>query len=260
MGQRVRIARADGVATVTIVNPPVNAMDDETIVALQAAAEQLARDQDVRAVVLTGSGTKAFVAGADLASIGEHLGVESGMDAHVALTRPMFEAWSQLRQPLIAAIQAHAVGGGLELALLCDLIVADPRARFGLPEVTLGLMPGGGGTQRLPRRIATALALELMLLGELIPAERAARIGIVNEVAEEGAALQRAEEIAKRIAALPALAVQSIKRAGRQASEVGLSDGLQLERDLFLRTAASADAREGASAFLRHRTAHFEHR
>jgi enoyl-CoA hydratase/carnithine racemase len=250
----------DGTATVTVDNPPVNALDDAILERLAELARQLARSSEIRAVVLTGAGSKAFIAGADLAEIRDHLGRPGGLDAHVALTRPLFEAWRALPQPTIAAVQGHAVGGGLELALACDLIVADPRARFGLPEVTLGLMPGGGGTQRLPRRVGFSSALELLLLGELIDAQRARQLGIVNEVAEQGAALQRARQLAVRIAALPALAVQAIKRAVANTTEIGLSDGLEAEREMFLRVAASRDAHEGAEAFLEKRQASFEHR
>ncbi len=256
----VALEVCDGVATVTVDNPPVNAMDDATLGGLATAARAIAGDAQVRAVVLTGTGAKAFMAGADLAAICDHLGHRGGMDEHVALTRPVFEAWRALMAPVVSAVQAHAVGGGLELALTGDLIVADPRARFGLPEVTLGLIPGGGGTQRLPRRIGPAGASELMLLGRLLTAERAHALGIVNVVAAEGEALTEARAIAVRLAALPAVAVQAVKRALRLTGEAGLSDGLDAERDLFLTVAASADAHEGATAFLQKRDPRFQHR
>lgn len=257
MAPTVAVDTVDGVATVTVDNPPVNALDDATLAGLGEAARALAGDDAVRAVVLTGGGERAFLAGADLAAIRDHLGVPGGMDDHVALTRPTFEAWRTLPQPTIAAVQAHAVGGGLEFALICDLIVADPGAKLGVPEVTLGLIPGGGGTQRLPRRVPVAVAREMLFLGDLIDAERARQIGIVNVVSEPGAALAGAREVAARIAALPAVAVQAAKRAAREATEHGLDAGLDAERDLFLATAASADAREGADAFLERRPAKF---
>jgi enoyl-CoA hydratase/carnithine racemase len=260
MAGTVRVETVDAVVTVTVDNPPVNALDDATLAGLGDAARGIARDPGVRAVVLTGSGEKAFLAGADLSAIRAHLGVPGGMDDHVALTRPTFEAWGSLPQPVIAAVQAHAVGGGLEFALICDLIVADPKAKLGLPEVTLGLIPGGGGTQRLPRRVAPGVAREMLLLGGLIDAARAREVGIVNEVSEPGAATARAQELAARLAALPAVAVQAVKRAAREASEVGLDAGLELERGLFLEAAASADAREGADAFLGRRRPKFRNR
>jgi enoyl-CoA hydratase/carnithine racemase len=260
MAGPIEVETADGVATVTVDNPPVNALDDATLAGLGDAARGLAADDEVRAVVLTGAGERAFLAGADLAAIRDHLGVAGGMDDHVALTRPTFEAWRLLPQPVIAAVQAHAVGGGLEFALICDLIVADRKAKLGVPEVTLGLIPGGGGTQRLPRRVAPAVAREMLLLGGLIDAGRAREIGIVNEVTEPGAAVDRAHELALRLAALPAVAVRAIKAAARASAEVGLDEGLDLERDLFLEAAASADAREGADAFLGRRRPKFRNR
>jgi enoyl-CoA hydratase/carnithine racemase len=257
----VGTAVADGVATVTVDNPPVNALDDATLEALGAAAGELSGREDVRAVVLTGAGDKAFLAGADLRTLVHALGTPE-MEAHVALTRPVFEAWRGLEVPVVAAVAANAVGGGLEFALACDLIVADPRARFGVPEVTLGLIPGGGGTQRLPRRVGWTAAMELLLLGRLVSAERAQQLGLVNVVAAEGAAREEAGALAGRLAALPAVALRAAKRAARLAVEGGvpLDEGLDAERELFLAVAASADAREGAEAFLAKRRPAFEHR
>jgi enoyl-CoA hydratase/carnithine racemase len=255
----VTVERDGAVATVIVENPPVNSLDDPTLEGLGEAAGKLAGDAEVRAIVLTGAGEKAFLAGADLRSLQHALGTPE-MDAHVALTRPVFDAWRALEQPVVAAVQASAVGGGFEFMLVCDLIVADPRARFGLPEVTLGLMPGGGGTQRLPRRVGWTAAAELLLLGRLVKAERARELGVVNVVAAEGGALGEAQELAGRLAALPAVAVQSAKRALRQALEPGLDEGLDAERDLFLAVAASEDASEGAAAFLDKREPSFRHR
>jgi len=255
----VTVDATDGVATVTVANPPVNALDDPTLQALGAAARELAERDGVRAVVLTGAGDKAFLAGADLRALVRALGT-SEMDAHVALTRPVFEAWRALPVPVVAAVAADAVGGGLELAMTCDLIVADPRARFGLPEVTLGLIPGGGGTQRLPRRVGWTAAMEILLLGRLLPAQRALELGLINAIAAEGAAREEAAELARRVAALPSRAVRAAKRAARLGLEGGLDDGLDAERLLFLGVAASADAREGAEAFLAKRRPSFTHR
>ena len=259
----VEVAIGDGVATVDVENPPVNTLDDETLLALRGAASDLAERTDVRAVVLAGPGERAFLAGADLRELSHALGPEGRdgeIERHVALTRPTFDAWSELPYPVIAAVNANAVGGGLEFALLCDLIVADPRARFGLPEVTLGLIPGGGGTQRLSRRVGGPAALELVLLGRLLTAARAHEIGLVNVIAEEGLARDEALGIANRIAALPKLATQAAKRAVRLSFEAGLTAGLDAERGLFLEVARSRDAFEGATAFLEKRPPKFEHR
>jgi enoyl-CoA hydratase/carnithine racemase len=253
------VEACDGVATVIVDNPPVNALDDPTLEALGEAARGLSDDAAVRAVVLTGAGDKAFLAGADLRSLKHALGTPA-MEEHVALTRPVFDAWRSLDQPVVAAVQASAVGGGFEFMLACDLIVADPRARFGVPEVTLGLMPGGGGTQRLPRRAGWTAAAELLLLGKLVKAERARELGLVNAVAAEGEALAEAQALAARLAALPAVAVQSAKQALRHALEPGLDEGLDAERELFLAVTASEDAKEGAEAFLAKREPSFKHR
>ena len=178
---------------------------------------------------------------------------------HTALTRRLFDTISALRQPVVAAVQAAAVGGGLELALSCDLIVADERARLGVPEVGLGLIPGAGGTQRLPRRVGPARAAELVLRGRLLKASEAEQIGLVNEAAAEGNALVRALELASELASRPAVAVQAAKRAMRIGLELPLSEALDAEHTEFLATLASADAREGVDAFLNRRRPQFVH-
>jgi enoyl-CoA hydratase/carnithine racemase len=182
------------------------------------------------------------------------------MEEHVGLTRPVFDAWRSLPQPAIAAVAGNALGGGLELALTCDFIVADPRVRLGTPEVGLGLIPGAGGTQRLPRRVGWTAAMEMLLLGRLLKADRALALGLVNVVSEEGAAVEEALALAARLSALPALAVRAAKEAARRGLEAGLDEGLDFERALFLKVAASADAREGAEAFLGKREPRFTHR
>jgi enoyl-CoA hydratase/carnithine racemase len=156
-------------------------------------------------------------------------------------------------------VAGHAVGGGLEVALVCDFIVADPRARLGAPEVGLGLIPGAGGTQRLPRRLGLGAARRLLLTGELVKAPEARALGLVDVVAGEGQALAAAQALAARLAALPAAAVRAAKDALRAAAAQPLEDGLAAERALFLGVAATADAREGAAAFLAKRPPRFSH-
>jgi enoyl-CoA hydratase/carnithine racemase len=259
----VAVQRTEGVATVVVDNPPVNALDDATLVGLRKAAEAISVDQEIRAVVLTGSGERAFIAGADLRSLQAALGPDADpgeLQHHVSLTGPAFTTWRSIPQPVVAAVTANALGGGLEFALCCDLIVADPRARFGLPEVTLGLMPGGGGTQRLPQRIGFAATLELVLLGRIIDASRAHELGLVHVIADESCALERARTLATHLASLPAVAIQSAKRALWIGLDRGLADGLAAERKLFLEVARSSDAREGSESFLARRTPVFTHR
>jgi enoyl-CoA hydratase/carnithine racemase len=256
----VSVTRADGVATVLVDSPPVNAMGEAVLVGLRKAAEAVvAAGTDVRAVILTGGGTKAFMAGADITEFSDLSANPDGMREHSVVARAAFDAWQGLPHPLIAAVQASAVGGGLEIALVCDLIVADPSARFGLPEVKLGLIPGGGGTQRLPDRIGVSAAKELLFLGSVVDAERAAALGLVNRVSAPGEALAEAQTLAGRIARLPWVAISSVKRAVDGGLDV-LTARLDREREIFLETATSADFTEGFTAFLEKRTPHYTHR
>jgi enoyl-CoA hydratase len=255
----VTVSRAGAVATVVVDHPPVNALGDEVLEGLVAAFHALGDDDGVRVVKVAAAGERSFIAGADLGTLRHSLGDRQAMEAHVGLTERMFGALDALPVPSIAVVTGHAVGGGLEVALACDLIVADPRARIGLPEVTLGLIPGAGGTQRLPRRAGSGLATRMLLTGELLRADEAASVGLVDVLAEAGQAAAKADELAERIAALPRRAVRAAKAAVRAASELPLRQGLLAERQLFLDTAEGADALEGASAFLEERPPLFGH-
>jgi enoyl-CoA hydratase/carnithine racemase len=252
----VRVETSDGVAVITVDNPPVNTLADAVLEQLGTTATNLAADAGVRAVVLTGAGDKAFMAGADLAEFQRLLDGDGSIEDHVAASRRALDLVEAIPQPVIAAVQASAMGGGLEVALVCDLVVADPEARLGLPEVRLGLMPGAGGTSRLPRRIGIGPARELLLLGRAVTAEEGHRLGLVNRVSASGAALAEAVELATRLAALPSRAVTSIKRvlAADQAQ------ALDRERDAFLELFRTEDVREGVAAFVEKRSPSFTHR
>jgi len=245
---------AESVATITVDNPPVNALTNAVLEHLREALATIAASEDVRAVVLTGAGTRAFAAGADLRQLERHAGDRAFIAARTALTRETFERLETLPQPVIAAAQASAVGGGLEAALACDLVVADPRSAFGLPEVTLGLIPGAGGTVRLPRRIGLARARTLMLTGELVAADRALELGLVDLVSAPGEALTAAHGMAARLASFPALAVRALKRTLAPTSDTAPFDR---ERALLLELFGTADFREGARAFLEKREPRF---
>jgi enoyl-CoA hydratase/carnithine racemase len=247
-----------GVAVVVIDNPPVNALSNATVDALGDVAARLADDRDVRAVVLTGAGERAFVSGADLREFSAALGDRSWIEDHTARTRRALTAWERLPQPVVAAVAASAVGGGLEVALVCDLIVADERARFGAPEIRLGLIPGAGGTQRLPRRIGAGPAKELLMLGETIDAAEARRLGLVTRVAPQGTAREAARELAATLASLPAVAMAAIKRSVDGPLQDDLD--LDLERELFMQVFSSSDAVEGVRAFIEKRPPGFVHR
>lgn len=246
----------DGVAVVTVDSPPVNAMGRDVLQGLGDVAARIQEDESVRAVVLTGGGTKAFMAGADIKEFERIRAERDGMEMHSAWAGGVLAAWANLPQPLIAAVQASAVGGGLEIALTADIILSEPGVKFGLPEVKLGLIPGGGGTQRLPRRIGLQVAMELMLLGAVIDAERAKELGLVNRVSRPGAVLEEARSMAAMIARHPRVAVQALKRATHE----DLTEALVAEREIFLEVARSEDFREGFSAFVEKRTPEFSHR
>lgn len=256
MDPHVKLEVDAGVAVVTVDNPPINALSDRVLEQIGETTAGL-KDAAVRAVVVTGTGSQAFLAGADLAEFDKALGDRDAMRGHTELTAAVFESWAEIEAPTIAAVQASAVGGGLEFALNCDLIVAAAGVRLGLPEVTLGLMPGAGGTQRLPRRIGSARAAEMLLTGRLVKAEDALPLGLIDRLAEAGEALADAKALAERIAALPAVAVRGAKAALRAARDLPLDQGLTFERERFLEVAASEDAKEGVSAFLAKRKPHF---
>jgi enoyl-CoA hydratase/carnithine racemase len=251
----VSITVADGVATVVVDHPPVNAMGREVLGGLEQAAAALRDDQDVRVIVLTGAGDKAFLAGADISEFQSNAAKENGVAEQARWALSVLDAWAALPQPVIAAVQAHAMGGGLEMALLCDLIVAGPKVKLGLPEVKLGLIPGGGGTQRLPRRIGAGPAKRMLYLGAAVDAQQALEMGLVDQVAAEGKVLEEAQALAARIAAMPRVAVQAIKKA----MDADLRAGLEREQEQFKVAAASNDFKEGFSAFLEKRPPRFTH-
>ncbi|HVR60746.1 MAG TPA: enoyl-CoA hydratase-related protein [Polyangia bacterium] len=256
---RVLSERDGAVLTLTINRPKaLNALDAATIQALAEAVGGVAATPDIRCVVLTGAGEKAFVAGADIAAMASLNSWEAR--SFSALGHALGDALEALPVPVIAAVNGFALGGGCELALACDFIYASRAARFGQPEVNLGLIPGFGGTQRLPRRIGVARARELVFTGELIGAEEALRIGLVNKLCEPGELLPKARAAAAVIAAKPPLAIAEAKRALRRSEELPLSAGNQLEQQLFAGLFATADRREGMQAFLEKRPAKFQGR
>ncbi|WP_162799299.1 enoyl-CoA hydratase-related protein [Nocardioides sp. 616] len=252
----VSVTIEDGVAVVLVDSPPVNAMGKAVLEGLGEVAARLHKDESVRVVVLTGGGTKAFMAGADISEFEQLRAAPGGMEKHSAWAGGVLAAWADLPQPVIAAVQASAVGGGLEIALTADIILSEPTAKFGLPEVKLGLIPGGGGTQRLPRRIGAQVAMELMFLGSVIDAARAEQLGLVNRLSEPGSVVEDARAMARKIAGHPRIAVQALKRATHE----DLSAALVTEREIFLEVTQSEDFREGFSAFVEKRAPQFSHR
>jgi enoyl-CoA hydratase/carnithine racemase len=236
------------VAHVELVNPPLNLVTRELTGQLREALATLVAADDVRAVVVTGSGERAFCAGSD---IGEFEGLRGRVaEGKLLLEKLVYRQLARLPMPTIAAIEGDALGGGLELALCCDLRIASARARLGMPEVRLAVLPGSGGTQRLPRVVGPAKAKELILTGRIIDAEEAARIGLVNQVVPAGEARHAADAVAEEIAARGPLAVREAKRLIDAALDLDLDAGLAAELDASERIFASEDMLEGANAFF----------
>jgi enoyl-CoA hydratase len=240
----------DGVALVTIERPEVlNALSFDLLDELAAALAGLDDDPRCRAIVLTGSGERAFAAGADIRELARQTPVTLLVDDRFAV----WERISATRKPVIAAVRGFALGGGCELAMSCDLIVAGDDAQFGQPEINLGVMPGAGGTQRLTRAIGRARSMDLVLTGRTIDAREAEAMGLVSRVVPAGATLTAALDLAQAIAAQPPVAVIAAKEAVRLAEELPLSAGLRHERRAFFALFATADQTEGMAAFFEKR-------
>jgi enoyl-CoA hydratase len=245
------------IATITIAREKaLNALNRHTLNELTWALREADGDQRIRAVIVTGAGDKAFVAGADIAEMVELGAIEARGFAEAG--HAVGDAILAMHKPVIAAVNGFALGGGCELALACDFIYASDKARFGQPEVNLGVMCGFGGTQRLPRRIGPARAMELILTGDMIGAEEALRIGLVNKVVPQAELMSETRKCAEKIASKGPLAISASRTAVRQSEELTLAAGNQLERELFALLFASADQKEGMRAFLAKRPAKFE--
>jgi enoyl-CoA hydratase len=240
----------DGVALVTIERPDVlNALSFDLLDALAGAFALLDADPACRAIVLTGSGTRAFAAGADIREL-------AAQSPTSLLVEDRFSVWERIaatRTPVIAAVRGFALGGGCELAMSCDLIVAGDDAQFGQPEINLGVMPGAGGTQRLTRAIGRARAMDLILTGRTIAAREAEAMGLVSRVVAADQTLTAALELAATIAGKAPIAVLAAKEAVRLAEELPLSAGLRHERRAFFALFSSEDQEEGMSAFVEKR-------
>jgi enoyl-CoA hydratase/carnithine racemase len=247
------------VAVLTIDHPPVNALNQATLMELAAAVEELLADATVKAVVVTGAGQVVFVAGAD---INEFTKIETAEQAQT-LSRETHELFRRIElapKPFIAAINGLALGGGLELAMACHLRVIGERAKVGQPEINLGIIPGWGGTQRLPRLVGSAKAIEMILTGDSISAQEAYRLNLVNKVVPSGEVLKTSRDLARKIAQKSSVAAQAALRAIMAGIEGSLEEGSRVEVEQFGAIALSADAREGVSAFLQKRQPNFQDR
>lgn len=241
--------------TIRLNNPPLNLVTVELTQQLDAVLAAIEADQGVRCVIVTGTGERAFCAGSDVKEF-ESLEGRVG-EGKLLFEKAVYRRLARLAVPTIAAIQADALGGGLELALCCDLRIADGTAKLGLPEVRLGVMPGSGGTQRLPRIVGPAKAKELILMGEIITAPEAEEIGLINRATGAGECLSTALSWADVIAARGPLAVREAKRAIDTAGDTPLDEGLARELDASERIFSSRDMLEGARAFFEKRPPEF---
>jgi enoyl-CoA hydratase len=243
------------ITTIRLDNPPLNLVTVELTKQLDVVLAEIEADLNVRCVIVTGTGERAFCAGSDVKEF-ESLRGRVG-EGKLLLEKAVYRRLARLPMPTIAAIQADALGGGLELALCADIRVADETAKLGLPEVRLGVIPGSGGTQRLPRIVGPAKAKEMILMGEIIGAQDAAGIGLVNRVTAPGESLTTARSMAETIGSRGPLAVREAKRAIDRAGETALDQGLALELDASERVFSSRDMLEGARAFFEKRPPEF---
>jgi enoyl-CoA hydratase len=245
------------IAYVTVNRPKVlNALNMATMEELRRAFHEIKSRPAIRAVILTGAGEKAFIAGADIGELAKNDAVAAKEYTHRG--QSVLNLIENCGKPVIACINGFALGGGCEIALACTMRLASDNARLGQPEVKLGIIPGYGGSQRLPRLVGKGIAMQLLLSGEMINAQEALRIGLVNEVTSPAELLPRAEAIAQKILANAPLAVQWCLEAVNKGMEMTLAEGLYLEAVLFGLCCATEDKREGTSAFLEKRQAQFQ--
>lgn len=257
MEDRVTLERRQAVALITINRPQtLNALDMETLAALDAAVAEAAADETVRVLVFTGAGDRAFVAGGDIADLNSRQGLAHYLELGERL-HTVFRRIETLDKPTISAVNGWALGGGTELLLCTDIRVAADGARFGLPEITLGLFPGAGGSQRLMRQVSPCKARELMFLGGRITAEDAERIGLVNKVVPAATLMAEALAMADAIAQKSPLVLKLLKRALSDGDEMPLRAALRHEQAMIGLVLDTADAHEGCAAFLEKRPAVF---
>lgn len=249
----ILVTRDVPLARITLNRPrALNALNLATIRELDAAFDELGTDTDIRAVIVTGSG-RAFAAGADISELQALESADDGM-AHASVAHRLLARLAELPQAVIMAVNGYALGGGCELALAGDIILASESAKFGQPEVNLGIIPGFGGSQRLPRLIGRTRALEMLLTGEHITADEAFRLGLVNHVYSPDELIPAAELLGRTIASRGPVAIALCKRAVYEGLDRAPSDGNRLEVELFGLSVATRDRKEGTSAFLEKRS------
>ena len=256
--QYLGVAKEGGIVTVTISNPPANLLSKALLTELSGLLDELAKDAAAKALIITGAGT-FFIVGADIKEIASIKGSSDGAEAS-SHGQVVFNKLERLPIVSIAAINGHCLGGGNEMAMACSIRIASDRARFGQPEINLGIIPGFGGTQRLPRIVGTGRALELMLTGDMINAQTALEIGLVSKVVPEAEVMKQASGLAKKIAGKSRPALERILRAAREGLEQPMEKGLRLESELFGQVCETEDMKEGLRSFLEKRQPKFQDR
>ena len=259
MAQIVHIEKTEGYAVVTIANPPMNVISNQVFKELDNAFGELGEDSGVNAVILTGQGENVFAAGADIKEF-PHLIGQPALKAKFMETHEILNRIERFEKPVIAMLNGLTFGGGCEVALCSDIRIAEEHAQIGLPEITLGLFPGGGGTQRLPRLVGESKAKELMFTGRAVSAGEAEKIGLVNKVVPKGQGMEAARKMAARIGGFSLPALSRIKKAVGEGMELTVGQGVELEAALFEEVFQTADVREGVQAFIEKRTPQFQNR
>ena len=255
--ENILFEKKNSIAYVTVNRPKVlNTLNMATMDELRGAFHEIKNDSAIRVVIFTGSGEKAFIAGADIGELSKHNAVSAKEYTHRG--QSVLNLIENLGKPVIACINGFALGGGCEIAMACTMRLASENAKFGQPEVKLGIIPGYGGSQRLPRLVGKGIAMQLVLAGETITAQEAHRIGLVNEITAPTELIPRAEAIAQKIIANAPLAVQYAMEAVNKGMEMTLQEGLYLEAVLFGVACATEDKTEGTTAFLEKRAAAFK--
>jgi enoyl-CoA hydratase len=251
-------SKQGGIATIILDNPPLNVLSVAVIEQLSIVSDEVKNDSSVKVVILTGAGDKAFVAGGDIKGFPEWMGKgqEEAKQKSLWLQEPLNKI-EQLPKPTIAAINGVALGGGCELAMCCDMRIAEEQIMIGLPEITLGLLPGAGGTQRLPRLIGKTKAKQMIFTGEPLTAEEAKEIGLVNQVIPKGKSIDAANELAERICKYSLPALKYAKCAIDDGYEQSLEEGLITEAENFGYVFQTQDIKEGVQAFIQKRKPHF---
>ena len=250
----------ENIAIITIDNPPANVLNPILASQLLKCLKDIEKEDSIRAVLLCSLDKKFFMAGSDVSEFPTYLKSKAGyISAGARMMNSVFSYLEDFPLPVIAAVQGIALGAGFELVLCCDLCITDKSAQFGFPEVNLGLMPGSGGTQRLPRRVGRLKAKELMFFGCSISAEEALELGLVNMIVPEGRVFEEAKKLAEKISRQPSISIRLIKESINRGSELPIEQGLKIESDLFERAFRTEDCKEGLTSYFQKRKPVFKH-